>query len=278
MIVLGADAFTKDATIATRAAGRRIFYVGPRCIKSEGDSIRFDDAILYRHFYRWLRDIDAASLLVIDEPLRGTDRGTLHLNCIRHYAAQAGETLVFSYLPIIEQVEDYMILFDLATKSRWRKSAMKDASLSEVELVVHERRIASAPRFAPVDSATQDRLVRTKRTLVDNIGSADPHTIPRTLYLETGRARAAIIAAGEALVGRNNRLRLPDFTVYRDADARKRTVFEFAHSQLTMCDWLAQTRQETVPVLVADARVDRWYLERFDAWTRRLADAYAALR
>ena len=278
MIVLGADASTKDATIAARASGRRIFYIGPRVTESDGDSIRFDDAILYRHFYRWLRDIDSSSLLVIDEPLRGTDRGTLHLNCIRHYASQAGETLVFSYLPIVEQAEDFMILFDLATKSRWRKTALQDAPLSGVGLVVYKRDIVSAPRFAPVDGATADKLARTKRTLVDNIGSADPHTIPRTLYLETGRARAAIVAAGESLVGRNDRLRLPDFAVYRDADARERTVFELAHSQLTICDWLAQTRQETVPVLVADARVDRWYLERFDAWTKRLADAYAALR
>lgn len=278
MIVLGADASTKDATIAARATGRRIFYIGPRVTESDGDSIRFDDAILYRHFYRWLRDIDSSSFLVIDEPLRGTDRGTLHLNCIRHYAAQAGETLVFSYLPIVEQTEDFMILFDLATKSRWRRTELKDAPLSEVELVVHSRHIVSAPRFVPIDHATENKLARMKRKLIDNIGSADPHTIPRTLYLETGRARAGILSAGDLLVGRNDRMRLPDFATYRDADARARTVFEFAHSQLTMCDWLAKTRQETVPALVADARIDRWYLDRFDAWTRRLADAYTALR
>lgn len=263
-----------------RADGRRVFIVdgrGPDA--SEGsDTISFEDTIRYKHFYRWLREIDESSVLVLDEPLRTTTRSSLHYNCIRHYAAQAGTTVVFAYLPMIESAEDFMILFDFATRSRWRRSTLAEAPLDEVDLVVHERSLELRARMVPIDAKLEAKLAKKKREIIDGIGQADPHTIPRRLYLETGRARLAGVRPGELLVGRNNRLRVPNLETFRGADARPRTVFELCHEHLVFADWLARTRQDVVEVVVADARVDRWYFDRFTTWSQGLRDAYAALR
>lgn len=293
-VVIGASAFEKRAHIERAAQGRRVFYVGDRApdgVPPER-AIGFDDVVLYKHFYPWLREIDEGSLLVLDEPLRQKDRGTLHYNCIRHYAAQSGAVLVLSTFPILDDPEDFAILYDFATKSRWRRSALAHLPLDEIDLVVHPRRVELHARDVPTTEKECARIEKRKRALVDGIGLRDPHTIPRNLYLETGKLRAAAVRPGEALVGRNNRLKLADFATFREAGAEARTVFELCHEHLVFRDWLARRIASTDPtplasapsdplrveVLVADAKIDRWYFTRHTEWTRRLDDAYAALR
>ena len=114
MIVLGADGAQKAAWTEQVAQGRRVFYAGPEAGQDNPDRISFDGTIEYRNFYPWLREIDGSSVLVLDEPLRHERRSLLHYNCIRHYVNQAGAVLIFSYLPIISNSEDFMILFDFA--------------------------------------------------------------------------------------------------------------------------------------------------------------------
>ena len=274
MIVLGADEAQKRAIVAQRAQGKRVFYCGPAVAPgdSAGDRIRYDDATKYVHFYRWLQEIGPGSVLVLDEPMHDTERSSLPLNCLRHYTGKAPETIVFSYLPMVEDREDFMILFDLATKSRWRQSKLDDAPLHETQIVsLGPRRIHFSARELPVDEQTASRVAACKRKLIDGIGSTDPHTIPRRLYQETGMVRfAAVTGTDTPLVGRNNRFKLTHLMSFREADARPRTVFELCHEHAVFNSWLARTRQEDVEVLVADARVDRWYFDRYVAWSGRL--------
>lgn len=279
--MLGASAAERERIVAERARGRRVFYCGPAVLRGEsaGDRISFDDSVMYVHFYRWLREISADSVLVLEEPLRGTERSTLPLNCLRHYAAQAGETIVFSYLPIVEGPEDFMVLFDLATKSRWRKATLAEAPLSEVEIVsLGPRSVHFTPRVVAVDDKTSARVAKKKRELIDKIGTADPHTIPRRLYQETGLVRFAAVTGTETpLVGRNNRFGLTHLRSFRDADTAPRVVFELCHEHTVFNAWLSGTRQTEVEVLVADAKIDRWYFDRYVRWSRALAETYQAV-
>src|SRR5690606_36363055 len=98
----------------------------------DGNRITYADAIEYKHFYPWLREIDGQAVLVIDECLRTRQRSALHYNCIRHYVAQAGRVVVFQYFPIIEALDDFATLFDFATKSRWRRDPFSPTRLDEV--------------------------------------------------------------------------------------------------------------------------------------------------
>lgn len=281
MIFLGADAAQKNAIITRRAAGRRVFYCGPAVATGEsgGDRIRFEDSIRYIHFYRWLREIDGAALLVFDEPLRKHDRGDLHLNCMRQYAAQAGETIVFSYFPIIDDPQDFMVLFDLATKSRWRRSRLEDAPLGEVETIVFgARSVRFVPQIVAVDSELVTRVAAKKKELIDNIDDADPHTIPRRLYQETGSVRYDAVHKSETLlVGRNNRFKMSRLVSYEKADTRPRVVFELCHEHAVFNAWLSHARQSEVKVLVADVKIDRWYFDRYVTWGTKLAATYQAV-
>ena len=49
---------------------------------------------------------------------------------------------------------------------------------------------------------------QNKRKLIDRIGLKDPHTIPRNLYLMSGKAKLSHVMGERNYIGRNNRFKL----------------------------------------------------------------------
>ena len=88
----------------------------------ESDDIEYLHLIDYPIFYRLLQEINPNTLIVLNECLRTQDRNCLHYNCIRHFLNQTSHQLIFNQLPIIDTQEDFMILFDFDTQSRWKRT------------------------------------------------------------------------------------------------------------------------------------------------------------
>lgn len=257
------------------------FAFGPDALASldvPAEEIAYADIIEYRFFYRLLQEIDAATLVVVNECLRTQNRYDLTYNCIRHFLNQTGHQIVCQWLPMIAEPEDVMTLFDFDTRSRWKRAHLADAPLSEAE--IHVRPIR--PTFRAVSVATDERLraryATEKRRLIDGIGLKDPHTIPRNLYLLSGRAKLAEVGDGW-LLGRNNRFKLERLQTYREETYARAPyrVFELPHNFIDFADVVALSGQQDFDVLAADLKVDAWYVDRYGDWSRRLSDAYAAL-
>lgn len=300
MIYLGLDDAEKNAEIARYCAEHDVHKVfvfsadrlrgavapGPPREGLTVEHIEWAEIQMYRTYYRLIQEIDGGALLVFNESLRTQARHDLTYNCLRNFTRQTGHQLIFSTLPLIDTAEDFMILFDLDTRSQWRKTPF-DAALVRRES--QPRGSVPAVELHPIDVATDDKTraayAAEKRKLIDNIGHRDPHTIPRNLYLMGGRAKLAHVTAQPAAattttyLGRNQRLRVPGLVTYAEPSfpAPPYTIFELPHDFGDLADFLTLARQPRLDVLVADLKVDRWYLERFTAWTRRIADVGAAL-
>lgn len=285
MILLGLDSPGKVARVEryVREHGiARTFVLSPKRFAlppiQGAEAIEWAEIIQYKFFYRLLQEIDGRTLIVVNECLRTQDRNDLTYNCIRHFLNQTTHQLVFQHLPMIDTFDDFMVLFDFDTRSRWKREKWRPDLLGECRVEARNM----APTFEPIavetDAKTRAAYAKEKRKLVDGIGLKDPHTIPRNLLLMAGKAKVPHVRAEDAYVGRNNRFDLANLTTYREAaDATARTVFELPHNFVDFCDFLAVTRQTTVPALVSDLKVDAWYLDRYQAWARRLRDGYAAL-
>jgi hypothetical protein len=288
LIFLGFSDIEKNAEIARYCAGRaisKIVIISPEKFRLtvaelEHEHILWDDVIKYTVYYRLLQEIDRDTMVVINECLRSQNRHELSYNCIRLFLQQTEHRLVFQYLPLIDTQEDFMILFDFDTQSRWKREPFRAELLREVEV-----RTATVPielRAIPVETDAKLRAAyaREKRVLLDGLGLKDPHTVPRNLYLMSGKAKLPSVATGAAYVGRNNRFGLPNLATYREAayGAAPYTVFELPHSFLDFADFLALSRQTQLDVLVADLKVDRWYLDRYQQWLGRIRDAQAVVR
>lgn len=240
--------------------------------------IDWPDVIRYRFFYRLLQVVDQKTLLVFWEMLRHQNRHELAYNCLRNFANQTRHTLAFQTLPIIDTWDDFAILFDLDTGSRWKRENVTPEMVREHAAV----RVCDdlSPSFcrveAPVPAPMLEAYAKEKRALVDGIGTKDPHTIPRTLHLMAGKERAAVVSAPHLV--RNGRLRRG--ATYGDVEAGEGpfSVVDLPHNFIDFSDVVTLTRQTRFDVAVSPLKVDGWYFDRYAQWARRVADATAALR
>jgi hypothetical protein len=288
MIFLGLTDAEKDAEIARYVAAhgvRRVVLLSPAkfrfaCSAPNHEWIEWAEVILYKFYYRLLQEIDRSSLVVVNECLRLQNRHDLTYNCMRLFLQQAGHQLVFQHLPLIDTVEDFMILFDFETRSRWKREPFSPSLMKQAKIVI--RPVEIVLREVPVltDEATRATYAREKRRLIDEIGLRDPHTIPRNLHLVAGRAKLAHVEPGRSYVGRNDRFKLDDMATYKEPAYPRPpyVVFEWPHNFIDFADVAALSRQTTFDVLVSDLKVDGWYFQRYRAWAERLRDAYAVLR
>lgn len=260
---------------------------------AEDDHVTYANAIEYRYFYRLLQTIGPDTLVIVNECLRTQNRYELTYNCIRNFLNQTNHWLIFQYLPIIDTSDDFMILFDFATHSRWKRRSW------DINLILDNATVNIKPvrlSFTRVDVTTspktKDRYSKEREKLFASLGDKDPHTLPRNLYLLGGADKAAHINTqqtgqlglfGQAsgnYVARNQRLACDRVYTYQAIDSSKApfALIEFPHRFIDFSDFLYETKQAHFDVLVADLKVDAWYWQRFNEWRERIEQTYASLQ
>lgn len=287
MIYLGLDNSEKDARIAAYCASHgieKVVILSPSkfrftCSFADHEQIEWAEIIQYKFFYRLVQEINPKTLVVVNECLRTQNRHDLTYNCIRHFLGQTRHQLVFQYLPMIDSIEDFMILFDFDTRSQWKREKFSTKRLIESQIQF----APVCPSFNAVSVDTSNQLKATyereKEKLIAGIGLKDPHTIPRNLYLLGGKAKLAAVGDGWH-VGRNNRFKLEQMQTYKEDvySNAPYTVFELCHNFIDFADFMALSQQSSFDVLMTELKVDHWYLQRYREWGERLRNAYANLQ
>lgn len=236
---------------------------------------------MYRTFYRLLQEIDDKTLIVINECLRTQNRYDLTYNCIRNFLNQTTHQLVFQHLPQIDTAEDFMILFDFATRSQWKREAWSpDLVKNHVRVCVNRLPLTFERIDVSVPPKTKARYAQEKEKLFAGLGTSDPHTLPRNLYLIGGGDKARRANPAQSYVARNQRLKLANISTYENASPATSpyTVLEFPHRFIEFCDFIKKTSQAHFDVLVADLKVDLWYWERYQSWKDRVHATYTSLQ
>lgn len=260
------------------------------------DQITYSEVITYVVFYRLLQEIDSHTLIVINECLRTSNRYDLTYNCIRNYLNQTDHQLIFQMLPQIDTCEDFMILFDFDTRSRWkrRKYDINLISLNS-KVSVNPLPLEFTPVTIPTLEITKETYAREKERRFATLGVKDPHTIPRNLYLLGGKDKRAYIDNLESpiaslfgeddqdgclYVARNKRLSRDYIVTYSDIPQRDGSyvIVELPHRFIDFIDFVRRTGQTHHRVMVADLAVDRWYFERYQKWKERIFATYSDLQ
>lgn len=258
------------------------------------DLIGYADSIEYKTFYRLLQEVNTETLVVVNECLRTQNRYDLTYNCIRHFLNQTNHWLVFQYLPQIDERDDLMILFDFASHSQWKRRKFDvNLILDNVEVKINPVQL----RFNRIDVITSDKTKakydseRTK--LFAGIGSKDPHTLPRNLYLIGGLDKATTIGndtsdgqlalfgtTQKRYIARNKRIKHEAISTYGDfsRDDAPFTIVEFPHRFIDFSDFMFESKQTSFDVLVADLKVDKWYWRRMNEWRERICETYSNLQ
>lgn len=289
MIGLGFDESAKAARIAAYCrehAIERVFVLtgerAPAVPDVPCDVVQWNGIIRYVNYYRLLQEINRNSLVVVNECLRRQFRGDLTYNCIRMYLNQTPHALIFQHLPIIDTWDDFAILFDFETRSRWKRDKVTPELLREAIIEDASPTITLSAQHVSVSAKTHAEYAKQRAELFAEARAdvdKDPHNIPRALALVPGKDKARATDPAKRYVARNQRLKLSHVETYRDiAGDGARTVLELPHNFVDFADFLAVTRQSEVEVMVADTKADAWYWQRYVSWTERLRDAQASLR
>jgi hypothetical protein len=247
------------------------------------ETVEWADIIRYEFFYRLLREIDDETLVVVNECLQTQNRYDLTYNCIRHYLQKTKHQIVFQYAPLIDSKEDFMILFDFDTQSRWKRLGLRDAPLDESDIRMSRRSFKFNSIPVSVDDATKRSYSAKKRALFDGLGLRDPHTIPRNLYLFGSKIKAAFAAAngysGRNFIGRSKPRMLPHFYTWKKTPEKAKDfmIFEFPHRFLDFLHFAFASRQRAFDVLTAELPVEFWYFQRYSDWSKRIDDLYSDL-
>lgn len=254
---------------------------------ADTDQVKYSDVIMYKTFYRLLQEIHSKTLIVLNECLRTQNRYHLAYNCIRNYLNRTDHQLVFQQIPLIDEREDFMVLFDWDTRSRWKRSKFDRALISgESRVLVNPLPVGFEQVEVPTTEKTRQRYTAERERLFRELGKRDPHTLPRNLYLIGGHDKLRYIDGqnlplfgGQRLyVARNKRFGRGCIVTFEQARiGQKYTIVEFPHRYLDFSDFIQRTGQFYFPVLVADLKVDHWYYGRYQDWAARIYDTYANL-
>jgi hypothetical protein len=94
------------------------------CPFANHETIEWAVIIQYKFFYRLLQEINQRTLAVVNERLSTQNRYDLTYSCIRHFLTQSSHQIVFQHLPLIDSIEDFMVLLDSEARSRWKREQL----------------------------------------------------------------------------------------------------------------------------------------------------------
>jgi len=258
----------------------RVVVIGPQRyafdLGIEAQWVDWPEVIQYRFYYRLLQEIDAYTLVVLNECLRTQNRHDLTYNCIRNFLQQTKRQVIFQRLPIIDTLDDLSILVDFDTRSRWKRESFRPEWLTDLDIHVTDVSPSLKPTVAEATASHRKAYETAREEAFAKLGHGDPHTLPRTLHVAAGKARLPAVQKNKLYVARNGRVKLPNFTTYEHA-TEPRVVFDFCHRFIDFSAFLATTGQRAVECVVSDLPVDQWYLKRYTDWARRVSDACSAL-
>jgi hypothetical protein len=162
-------------------------------------------------------------------------------------------------------------LFDFDTRSKWKGQTEPDLLKN---CIINTNKID-----VETDARTKLKYLKEKENLIENIGLKDPHTIPRNLYLISGKTKLLFVDKSKQYIGRNNRFNLENMKTYKENTyPGKYTIFEFCHNFIDFSGFLSLSRQTDIDVLVSDLKIDQWYFQRYQTWISNLKGAYAKIQ
>ena len=249
----------------------------PLKLDIETDYIDYEHAIDYPIFYRLIQEVGDTHLIVLNECLRTQNRYDLTYNCIRHFLNQTSHHIIFNQLPLIDGIDDFMILFDFDSKSMWKREKFNlnlikancNVSVSLPQIVFN-----SVSVYTP--ETTKQHYRQDRDRLFSEIGNKEPDTIPRNLYLIGGKDK--LFMNSNLCVARNKRLKAQNVITYEDYESGDVDVLEFPHRFIDFSDFMRKSEKFEYNVLLADLPVDHWYFNRYTEWSNRINETCASLR
>lgn len=233
----------------------------------------WDDIIRWRIFYPLLEEIDKSYLIIVNELMRNNKRNNLTYNCLRHYLNQCGHQIVFEYFPLIDDRNDFMILYDFDTKSKYRNQNISDNLLREhsSKITIYQHNIDINTQLIDLPKDATHKYENKKDELFKKLGNnKDPNNIPRALELYCGTWKKRYIENNKCYIARNDRFKRSNVIVYKNASYKQNYILlDFMHKRIDMNDFFRKTQQNKYIFISTGLSIDNVYIEQFKEWREK---------
>lgn len=139
----------------------------------------FQDVIMYKYYYDLLQRVCNDYQIILNNILVNGNRYALNYNCIRKYVLQTNNVILFADLPIKNNCNDVMILYDMLQPNPFLKERFEDVDFNQFELISdvdceiikHDIELTSEE----LEQYQKEKIKITKQV------NKDPDIIPRRL-------------------------------------------------------------------------------------------------
>ena len=282
MIRIGLTDDQKMAEIASyvqeHSEVRHVIIFAPKehPLETDYETYSWSDIIMYKVFYPLLERIDDSYLIVTSELLRTKKRNDLTYNCLHHYLNQTPHRLHFHWFPIIDGIEDVMILADMDHPGKYKGRGISKHTLHELNITGIDRRpeIEIIPVDVPDGAVTAYEAERDK--LFDNLGAGDPDTIPRKLHLWCGKYKAPMILPQNQYLARNGRFKKNNVVTYKEATDANRLSIDIPYRRIELNDYLTRVQADTLRFLATPFKVDQYYAGELQQWHKMVGEIFVS--
>lgn len=243
-------------------------------IEYDAEFVEYSEIIMYRTFYPLLEKINDDYLLVFDECMRVKKRNDLTYNCAHHYCHQTSHKLVFEYFPIIDNLNDFMILLDFIDDGRYRNKSFDYELLKDYPIGIKKRHIRLDKIYAatPTDKELLN-YQKEKEKLFNNLGNKDPNTIPRNLHLFAGKRKK--VTDDKYYVARTNRYKKENVVTYKDIiNGHECFIVDFPIRQMIFNDFVKKSNIQKLTFIHSGFKVDDVYYNKYSEWIKMLEEFY----
>ena len=245
-------------------------------VSCEIEYIEYADIEKYKFFYRLLEEIDNSSLIIMDGCMRTQNRSELIYNCAHHYLNQTEHRIVFEFLPIIDNKDDFMILLDFENKGKYKGKAFDYIYLQTEDVKIKSHKIKMEVINVPIASKDEEEYSKKKEELFNKLGSKDPDTIPRNLQLFAGNLKKSCIEPDKQYAARNKRFKFDNVYSYNDITKKGEYIVVDTHyRRLNMNDFIKTTGMNKLKYLCTPLPIDCFIVDEFTKWKARLDAIYA---
>ena len=114
-----------------------------------------------------------------------------------------------------------------------------------------------------------------KQQLFDNLGNADPDTIPRQLHIFAGNFKKSFIDSDKQYVARNERFKFANIITYKENNSGNYIIIDFPHRRINFNDFLKKSGMTDIRFINSGLKIDLYYIDEFKDWIERLGEFYA---
>jgi hypothetical protein len=235
--------------------------------------VTYKDIIQYAYYYRIIENTTKNTLIILNEIHKDTNRYNLTYNCIRTFLNGTGNVLIFNYLPIIYDKEDFCSLIDFETQTRFKYLKLDKINLQGLDISYRQLNLRLNKIMVPTGLFDETLYIEHKKKIFDELNSKDIHTIPRKLQLFTSKIKTGIYTS-ENCISRTKRKNTVSF---KSLPREKLKIIDLPFHMTDLINYICMAEIEQIDIISTGLKVDVWFENRVEKLIKELEYVYNKL-